>query len=369
MSSFCFNLLKKDGTSRARLGLIETAHGSIETPAFMPVGTRGSVKTLTQRHLLDLEAPILVVNAYHIMLRPGLALIQKAGGLHAFMRWPKPILTDSGGFQVASLSHLNRAIDEGLLFQSHIDGTRYTLGPRESMEAQKVMGGDIVMTLDACLPYPSSYEEALKAVERSYRWAKQCRDCPLQPHQGLFAIIHGQAYAALRQEAAHQLSRLPFEGFAIGGLSVGVPAEIRNAMIEAAELFLPIDKPRYLMGVGTPRNIIEAVMRGVDLFDCVMPTRAARHGTAFTWSGKIPIKGGRYARDFDPLDAELKGENSQYSKAYIHHLLNVGEITGLTLVSLQNLAFYLDFMQHLRQAICQDELQKFYQRICEIYPI
>lgn len=369
MPSLKFECLKKDTGSSARLGMIETAHGKIETPVFMPVGTRAAVKTLTNQQLIDIDAQIILGNTYHLMLRPGMSVIEKAGGLHRFMNWERPLLTDSGGYQVFSLSKLNKITEEGVHFRSHIDGSKHFLGPRESMQIQKTLGSDIVMAFDECSPYPCSHQEALQAIERTHRWAKVCREFELDSHQNLFGIVQGSSFKDLRKLSAETLTQLPFEGFAIGGLSVGEPSAIMNEMIEVVEPLLPFDKPRYLMGVGTPRNIIEAVMRGVDMFDCVMPTRNARNGTAFTWSGKIQIKGGRYAEDFTPLDPELDCYTSQFSKAYIRHLINVDEMTGLTLVTLQNLAFYLDFMRQLRQSLREGTLGKFYEKICSIYPI
>jgi len=369
MSTLQFKLLQTDQLSKARLGRLETAHGTIETPVFMPVGTRGVVKTLTQQHLLEIDAQIILGNTYHLMLRPGMSVIEKAGGLHPFMKWSRPILTDSGGFQVFSLASLNKITEEGVHFQSHIDGSKHFLGPQQSMQIQKTLGSDIVMAFDECAPYPCTYEQAQRALERTTRWAAICRHFPLQTHQNLFGIVQGSTYPDLRQRSAQELTQIPFEGFAIGGLSVGEPATMMNEMIEVTEPFLPIHKPRYLMGVGTPRNIIEAVMRGIDMFDCVMPTRNARNGTAFTWSGKIQIKAGRYAEDFSPLDPDLDSYASQFSKAYVRHLINVDEMTGLTLVTLQNLSFYLDFMRQLRQAIQTHSLLDFYHKICTIYPI
>ncbi len=364
-----FTLEKSDTQSKARLGMIETAHGPIETPAFMPVGTRGAVKTLTNEQLVSLNAQIILGNTYHLMLRPGKEILAKAGGLHAFMGWSRPLLTDSGGFQVFSLSSMNKVTDQGVHFQSHIDGSKHFLGPEESMALQKIIGADIVMAFDECCPFPCDYSTVEQSLVRTHRWAEQCRHYPLSAHQSLFGIVQGGIYPELRKQSALALTQLDFEGFAIGGLSVGEPAEVMNQMVEATEPFLPQDKPRYLMGVGTPRNIIEAVRRGIDLFDCVMPTRNARNGTAFTWSGKLSIKAGRYADDFSPLDPLLSSYASQFSKAYIRHLLNVDEITGLTLMSLQNLAFYLDFMKQLRQAIANQTVEPFYQHICRLYPI
>jgi len=363
-----FNLIKKDTKTKARLGKIETEHGTIDTPIFMPVGTRATVKTVTERQLKEIGAQIILGNTYHLLLRPGMEVIKKAGGLHSFMNWDRPILTDSGGFQVFSLSNLNKITDEGVEFQSHIDGTRYFLGPNESMEVQKTLGSDIVMAFDQCPPYPCPREEVEKANGRTEKWAKICRDYPLNPHQALFGIVQGGAHADLRVESAEALSKLDFPGYAIGGLSVGEPSQMMYQMIDVTEPYLPKDKPRYLMGVGTPRNLIESVMRGIDMFDCVMPTRNARNGTAFTWEGKIPIKAGRFSEDFSPLDPELDCYTTQFSKAYLRHLLNVDEILGLTLISIQNLAFYLDLMEKIRGAIREDSLEALYERISQIYP-
>ncbi len=303
-SKLKFSIAKSSAKSKARAGTIETAHGIIETPIFMPVGTRGAVKTLLNQQLFDIGAQIILGNTYHLMLRPGMDIIAKAGGLHRFMNWPLPILTDSGGFQVFSLSGLNKITEEGVFFQSHIDGSKHFLGPQESMQIQKVLGSDIVMAFDECSPYPCERQGVEGALQRTHRWAAICREFTLQPHQNLFGIVQGGVYPDLRQESAKTLSQMDFEGFAIGGLSVGEPVDMMQTLIEEVERFLPVNKPRYLMGVGTPRNIIEAVMRGVDMFDCVMPTRNARNGTAFTWSGKISIKAGKYADDFTPLDPE-----------------------------------------------------------------
>jgi queuine tRNA-ribosyltransferase len=366
--SLRFELEKNCVSSRARLACITTSHGKIETPIFMPVGTRAAVKTLTPDQLLAMNAQIILGNTYHLMLKPGMEIIEAAGGLHQFMNWPRPILTDSGGFQVFSLSRLNRISEKGVEFQSHIDGSRHFLGPDESMGIQRTLGSDIVMAFDECTPYPCPKGQAEASMGLTLRWARQCRDYALKEQQSLFGIVQGSTYPDLRRQCAEELVKMGFDGYAIGGLSVGEPAQLMNAMIDAVEPALPQDKPRYLMGVGTPRNMIEAVMRGVDMFDCVMPTRNARNGTAFTWQGKINIKAGRYAKDFSPLDPELDCYTSQFSRAYIRHLLNVDEITGLTLVSIQNLAFYLDFMEKLRQAIREETLPDFYARICSIYP-
>jgi len=361
-----FDLQKVDGNARA--GRLETEHGVIETPVFMPVGTRGAVKTLTNCQLVDLDAKIILGNTYHLMLRPGMEVMQKAGGLHTFMNWDRPILTDSGGFQVFSLSDLNEITDKGVTFRSHIDGAKFHMGPKESMEIQKILGSDIVMAFDQCIQYPASIQEAEKALERTTSWGEVCRDFSLKSHQHLFGIVQGGMYSDLRERSANELISFGFDGYAIGGLSVGEPAEMMNDMIDVTVPHLPADKPRYLMGVGTPRNIVDAVKRGIDMFDCVMPTRNARNGTAFTWQGKINIKAGRYADDFSPLDPELDCYTSEFSKAYLRHLINVDEITGLTLVTIQNIAFYLDMMKQLRQSIQEGTFGQFHQKICALYP-
>ena len=363
-----FTIFNRDEKTAARAGKIETEHGEFETPIFMPVGTRGSVKTLTNQQLIDLDAKIILGNTYHLMLRPGKDILDKAKGLHNFMNWPRAILTDSGGYQVFSLAGLNKITDSGVHFQSHIDGSKYFLGPLESMEMQKIIGADIVMAFDQCAPYPCEREDVEKAAERTLAWAKECKNFSLNPHQNLFAITQGGVFPDLRKKSTLNLVDLDFVGYAIGGLSVGEPAKKMYEMLDISHPLLPQNKPRYLMGVGTPRNIIEAVMRGVDMFDCVLPTRNARNGTAFTWSGKIQIKSGRYASDFTPLDPKLNCYTSQFTKAYLRHLINVNEITGLTLITIQNIAFYLDFMKKIRQAIVQNTLDEFYQKVCKIYP-
>lgn len=368
MCALKFEIHKSDSASKARLGEIHTKHGIIPTPIFMPVGTRGAVKTLTNQQLYEMDANIILGNTYHLMLKPGMEIISRAGGLHSFMNWERPILTDSGGFQVFSLAALNSITDKGVRFQSHIDGSTHFLGPDESMNIQKILGSDIVMAFDECSPYPCTRESAEKALERTHRWAETCRNYELQDYQSLFGIVQGGIYEDLRCQSAKTLSSLDFNGYAIGGLSVGEPAEIMYHMIDATVPYLPIEKPRYLMGVGTPRNLIESVMRGIDMFDCVMPTRNARNGTAFTWNGKINIKAGKYASDFSPLDEETNCYTSQFSKAYLRHLINVDEITGLTLITIQNLSFYLDLMKKIRQAIQKDTLHLLYEKICRVYP-
>ena len=368
MPSCTFTIVRTSAASKARLGHLQTAHGAFETPMFMPVGTRGAVKALTEHQLREVGAKIILNNTYHLMLRPGADLIEKAGGLHAFTGWDGPILTDSGGFQVFSLTGLRKMTEEGAAFKSHIDGSSHFLGPKESLRIQRALGSDIVMCFDECPPSDAPYEIIEKAVARTVRWAEECRRQPLQSHQNLFGIVQGGTIGELRRRCAQALSQIDFEGFAIGGLSVGETAEEMYAAIDETEPYLPSTKPRYLMGVGTPRNILEAVLRGVDLFDCVMPTRNARRGTAFTWQGRLSITAARYIEDFSPLDPELNSYASRFSKAYIRHLFNVHELTAMTLLTMQNLAFYLDFMKQLREAIAEDRLDAFRQKVDSIYP-
>lgn len=364
-----YTIQQLDSGSHARLGLLQTAHGAIATPAFMPVGTRASVKAMLGSQLEELGADIILGNTYHLMLRPGQDIIAKAGGLHSLMQWKRPILTDSGGFQVFSLAALNKITSEGVYFQSHIDGKRLFLGPMESMSIQKTLGSDIVMAFDQCAPYPCTRLEVEEALVRTQRWAEQCRSYPLQEHQRLFGIVQGGMHPDLREASARGLIALDFAGYAIGGLSVGEPPAMMYELLDTTTPLLPANKPRYLMGVGTPRNIIEAVRRGVDLFDCVMPTRNARNGTAFTWNGKLNLSAGRYADDMTPLDPDLPGIAGHHSKAYLRHLLNVGEISGLILMTLQNIGFYLDLMRRIRQAIRCGTLETLYRQVCQLYPL
>ena len=364
-----FEIIKQDEKTKARLGRLRLAHGVVETPVFMPVATRGVVKTATSQELVEIGIEMLICNAYHLMLRPGMEVISGAGGLHSFMQWSKPLVSDSGGFQIFSLSRLNKVTDAGVHFQSHIDGTPLFLGPKESMEMQKALGADIVMCFDEYPPNAADKETLELAVRRTIKWAEVCRKSPLQTHQNLFSIVQGGGDSALRRLCAQELQAMNFAGYAIGGLFIGESSEDVNRLIEDVEPFLPAHKPRYLMGVGTPLNIIEAVLRGVDMFDCVLPTRAARGGTLYTWQGKIQIMASKYAKDFSPLDPELESYASKFSKAYIRHLFNVGEITGLTLATVQNLAFYLDFMVQLRASIREGTLSDFYEKVASIYPI
>ena len=349
----CFELLRCDASSRARRGVLHTAHGDVQTPVFMPVGTRGSVKAVSPRELDELGAEIILGNTYHLFLRPGSELIAEAGGLHRFAAWNKPILTDSGGFQVFSLANLRKLEPDGVRFASHIDGTRFFLGPRESMKIQRDLGSDIVMAFDECTPYPATVEQAAKSVDLTTRWETMSREQPLDSHQLRFGIVQGSVYPELRERSARAITALDFDGYAIGGVSVGEPEPEQFKAVEAAEPFLPEDRPRYLMGVGTPRQIVEDVARGVDMFDCVLPTRLGRHGGAFVCTGEtLPIKAGRYAHDFSPIDENCGCYACRnFSRAYIRHLMNVGEILGVRLLTLHNLHYYLNLAKTIRDAL------------------
>ncbi len=354
-----FQLIAKDKGSNARAGEITTAHGTIKTPIFMPVGTAGSVKAVHQRELHnDIEAQIILGNTYHLFMRPGLSVIEKAGGLHGFNGWDKPILTDSGGYQVYSLAGTRKIKEEGVSFQSHIDGSKHLFTPEGVMDIQRVIGADIIMAFDECTPYPCDYEYAKKSMEMTHRWLQRCCDRfdATEGHYGyeqtLFPIVQGSTYKDLRQKSAETIAGFGREGNAIGGLSVGEPAEM---MYESTALvcgILPEDKPRYLMGVGTPANILECIALGVDMFDCVMPTRNARNGTLFTSEGIVNIKNEKWKEDFGPIDENLKGYASNfYSKAYLRHLIISKEILGAQIASIHNLSFYLWLVREAREKI------------------
>lgn len=353
---FSFKLHETDG--KARRGRIETGHGEIETPAFMPVGTCGTVKTVSSEELRALEADIILSNTYHLYLRPGDEIIEKAGGIHTFMSWPGPVLTDSGGYQVFSLADLNTVTDEGVTFQSHIDGSRHLFTPERVVDIQLNIGSDIMMVLDQCVEYPCRRERAVEALERTTRWARRSIEhagtrIDLGGYQrALFGIVQGSTFPELRERSAADLTEFDFPGYAIGGLSVGEPTDQMYDMTELTAAALPADKPRYLMGVGFPHDIVEAVARGVDMFDCVLPTRVGRNGTAFTSAGKVVLKNARYRDDFGPLDPECSCPVcSSYSRAYLRHLFIAGEILGPRLATYHNLYFYLHLLADMRQAI------------------
>lgn len=348
-----FQISSKCANSSARVGTLRTLHGDIKTPVFMPVGTRGTVKAMSPAELKELGAEIILGNTYHLFLKPGTEIIQAGGGLHEFAGWDRPILTDSGGYQVFSLAKLRKIEKNGVEFVSHIDGTRFFLGPKESIKIQRELGADIVMAFDECTPYPCSYEDAEKSLEVTTRWEAMSREQPLAKGQKLFGIVQGSVYQDLREKSAHDLIKLRFDGYAIGGLSVGEPEEKMMKCVEGVCPLLPEDKPHYLMGVGMPNQIVQAVARGIDMFDCVLPTRLARHGSAFVGKGEtIPVKAGRYSKDFTPVDEGCTCYCCQnFTKAYIRHLLNVGEILGIRLLSIHNLHYYLNLMRNIRQAI------------------
>lgn len=359
--------MKTDSTSPARLGIITTSHGDVQTPVFMPVGTQATVKTLSPEDLYDVGAEIILANTYHLFLRPGHELIREMGGLHGFMNWKRPILTDSGGFQVFSLSELRKITDEGVRFQSHIDGgTKHFITPEYAVAIQEALGADIIMAFDECTPYPASRDYAVESLERTLRWAARCRDAKNNTGQALFGIVQGGMYADLRRRSAEALVEMGFDGYAIGGLSVGETKQMMYEMVEAAVPFLPEDRPRYLMGVGTPEDLLECAERGIDMFDCVMPTRNARNGTFFTSTGKVVIKNRRYEKDAAPIDAECGCYTCRnYSRAYIRHLFNAGEVLGLRLGTIHNLYFYLSLMRAIRLSIENGRFRSFKKEFME----
>lgn len=356
-----FEIIGGDQSSRARLGALHTPHGDIHTPTFMPVGTRGSVKAMSPDEVAALGAEIILGNTYHLFLRPGMEIVRGAGGLHEFSGWKRPILTDSGGFQVFSLASLRKIERDGVRFASHIDGSRFFLGPKESMAIQRALGSDIVMAFDECTPYPCEYEAAKKSLEITTRWEQISREQPLNPGQQLFGIVQGSTYRDLRERSAAELVNIGFDGYAIGGLSVGEPEAAMHECLDWVVPALPADKPHYLMGVGTPKQLVEAVARGVDMFDCVIPTRLARHGSAFMADGScLPVKAGRMRADFGPLDAACGCYAcANFSRAYIRHLLNVGEILGVRLVTTHNLYYYLNLMRRMREALAAGAFAQF----------
>lgn len=357
-----YELIKKDAKTGARRGRIYTPHGVIETPVFMPVGTQATVKAMTPDELKEMvNAKIILSNTYHLYLRPGDELIAEAGGLHKFMNWDRAILTDSGGFQVFSLADLRNITEEGVKFKSHLDGSSHFISPEKSMSIQNNLGSDIMMAFDECCPYPATYEYTKASMERTTRWAKRCIEAHKNPdRQGLFGIVQGGMYKDLREESAKQLVELDFPGYAVGGLSVGEPAELMYDILSYTTPFLPEDKPRYLMGVGTPDYLIEAVLRGIDMCDCVLPTRIARNGTAMTSHGKVVVRNATFEKDWTPLDSECDCYTcTHYTRAYIRHLIKAGEILGARLLTIHNLRFLVRLMENVREAIEQDRLLEF----------
>ena len=365
----CFDILAQDPASRARRGRLHTAHGDVETPVFMPVGTQGTVKAMSNAELEELGAQIILGNTYHLNLRPGMDLMAKAGGLHRFMNWKRAILTDSGGFQVFSLAKLRKLTPDGVKFQSHIDGSTLFLGPRESMAIQRTIGSDIAMCFDECTPWPATHEQAEKSLDLTLRWAAMCREQPRAEGQLVFGIAQGSVYQDLRERAVQELGKLDFDGMAVGGVSVG---ESECQMVDALDYvapFLPPSKPHYLMGVGTPRQLILGMLRGIDMFDCVLPTRMGRNGSAYTPTGTIPIKAARYAEDFSPIQEGCACYACRHhTRAYIRHLLHVGEILGARLMTIHNLHFFTNLAHEARRHLEQGTFAIFAQGILDAYP-
>ena len=354
--------------SGARLGVLHTPHGDIETPIYMPVGTAATVKAMTPREMEEIGTQILLSNTYHLHLRPGEDLVQEAGGLHTFMDWHKPILTDSGGFQVFSLSKIRTIREEGVTFQSHIDGSRHFIGPETSMDIQQALGSDIAMAFDVCTAYPCDYDTAKINMERTHRWAQRCKDYHTREDQALFGIVQGTFFKDLRIESAKVLADMDMIGYGIGGLSVGEPKPIMYDMLEAMMPYMPADKPRYLMGVGSPDCLVEGVLRGIDMFDCVLATRIARNGTVLTSKGRVVVKNAIYAHDFSPIDDECDCYACQhFSRAYVRHLFKAGEITAGRLASIHNLRFLIHLMEQIREAIREDRFLDFRKEFFEKY--
>ena len=345
----------------ARRGEFTTSHGNVQTPVFMPVGTQATVKTLSPDDLVKVGAEIVLSNTYHLFLRPGHELIRQFGGLQRFMGWNRPVLTDSGGFQVFSLAELRKITEDGVTFQSHIDGgAKHFITPEYAVEIQEALGADIIMNFDECIPFPATRDYACESLERTLRWARRCRDSRKETGQALFGIAQGGMYPDLRKHAADALVDIGFDGYAIGGLSVGETKPVMYEMIEATVPSFPADRPRYLMGVGTPEDLVECVERGIDMFDCVMPTRNARNGTFFTSFGKLVVKNARYERDSDPIDPECGCYTCRnFTRAYMRHLFNAGEVLGLSLGTIHNVFFYLELMRNVRASIEQGRFTEF----------
>ncbi|MET4561840.1 tRNA guanosine(34) transglycosylase Tgt [Lysinibacillus parviboronicapiens] len=364
-----YELLHTCKQTGARLGIVHTPHGSFETPAFMPVGTQATVKTMSPEELKEMNAGIILSNTYHLWLRPGNDIVKEAGGLHKFMNWDRPILTDSGGFQVFSLSQFRKIEEEGVHFRNHLNGDKLFLSPEKAMEIQNDLGSDIMMAFDECPPFPATHEYMLKSVDRTTRWAKRCKDAHARPEeQGLFGIIQGGEYEDLRRRSAEALVELDFPGYAIGGLSVGEPKDIMNKVLEFTTPLMPDNKPRYLMGVGSPDSLIDGAIRGIDMFDCVLPTRIARNGTLMTSEGRLVVKNAKYARDFGPIDPNCDCYTCKnYSRAYVRHLIRTEETFGIRLTSYHNLHFLLKLMEQVREAIREDRLGDFREEFFEKY--
>lgn len=369
MTAITYEHIKTCKQTGARLGIVHTPHGSFETPTFMPVGTQATVKTMSPEELKEIGSGIILSNTYHLWLRPGHDIVKEAGGLHKFMNWDKPILTDSGGFQVFSLSKFRTIEEEGVHFRHHLNGSKLFLSPEKAMEIQNDLGADIMMAFDECPPYPATFDYMKASVERTSRWAERCLTAHNRPNdQALFGIVQGGEFEALRKQSAKDLISLDFPGYAIGGLSVGESKEVMNEVLEFTTPLLPEDKPRYLMGVGSPRSLIDGAIRGIDMFDCVLPTRIARNGTLMTSNGRLVVRNAVYKRDFRPLDENCSCHVCKnYSRAYIHHLIRADETFGIRLTSYHNLHFLLNMMEQVRDAIRNDSLGDFRDEFFEQY--
>ncbi len=369
MTAIRYEHIKTCKQTGARLGIVHTPHGSFETPAFMPVGTQATVKTMSPEELKAMNAGIILSNTYHLWLRPGHDIVKEAGGLHKFMNWDRPILTDSGGFQVFSLSKFRTIEEEGVHFRHHLNGSKLFLSPEKATEIQNALGADIMMAFDECPPYPATYDYMKASVERTSRWAERCLEAHARPHdQALFGIVQGGEFEELRKQSAKDLISMDFPGYAIGGLSVGESKEVMNEVLEFTTPLLPADKPRYLMGVGSPRSLIDGAIRGIDMFDCVLPTRIARNGTLMTSNGRLVVRNAQYKRDYGPLDENCTCYTCKnYSRAYIHHLIRADETFGIRLTSYHNLHFLLNMMEEVRQAIREDRLGDYRDEFFEQY--
>ena len=369
MPAITYELLHVDKNSGARRGVVHTPHGDIQTPIFMPVGTLATVKAMSPEELKnDVKAQIILSNTYHLYLRPGHDIVKEAGGLHKFMNWDRPILTDCGGFQVFSLSSLRKISEEGVLFNSHLDGSKHMFTPEKVMEIEEALGADIIMAFDECCPYPADYDYVKKSMERTTRWAVRCKEAHTTENQGLFGIIQGGFYKDLREQSAKDLISLDFPGYAIGGISVGEPKEEFLDILRYTTPLMPENKPRYLMGVGSPDYLIEASLAGIDMCDCVLPTRLARHGTALTSKGKLVIRNQNFARDWNRLDDECDCYTCKnYTRAYLRHLIKTNEILGMRLLSLHNLRFLTKLMERVRIEIEHDNLLAFREEFYKKY--
>ena len=364
-----YELIKTCKQTGARLGRLHTPHGVIETPIFMPVGTQATVKAMTPEELKEIGSQIILSNTYHLYMRPGHDLIERAGGLHKFMNWDKPILTDSGGFQVFSLGPLRKIKEEGVEFRSHLDGSKHFLSPEKATEIQNALGSDIIMAFDECAPYPADRQYVKNSLERTTRWLERCKAAHKYPEkQALFGIVQGGMYKDLREQSAKEITAIDLPGYAIGGLSVGEPKDMMYEVLDYTVPILPEDKPRYLMGVGSPDDLLEGVLRGIDMFDCVLPTRIARNGTAMTSQGKVVVRNASYAEDFTSLDPECDCYTCKnYTKAYLRHLIKCNEILGARLLTIHNLRFLLKMMENVREAIKEDRLLDYKKDFFEKY--